>query len=98
MSRGRGKVQQAILDVLAKHDWLDITKLVVYVYHPERFDEVGDCDDQSYTHGEFSATHRAVRALELRGLVETEVETSKQSRKATRDGIQRIKRIRLARR
>ena len=79
MSRGLGWVQRAILGVLGQKEWyrdgyLPITELTVQTYHPERFDEVGDCYDWSYTRSEFVSIHRAVQSLEERGLIETKAE------------------------
>jgi len=104
MSRGLGKIQRAILAVLGTRDgykWLDggtpVTELTVRVYHPERFDH-GECDSWDYTRSEYVATHRAVDALERRGLVTTwEYDRDMRLHRRTRGGRTRMRAVRLKR-
>lgn len=75
MSKGLGKIQRQLLVLIAKKKgkdgWASVQDLVVKVYHPERFDEVGDCWDWTYSRAEYVTIHRAIDSLERRGLVET---------------------------
>ena len=80
MSRGLGRTQRAILEVLEdRGGWESLQALAAKVYHPERWEWKGKiyfAEDPSgggyqTTRSEYTATHRAVKALEKRGLVET---------------------------
>lgn len=84
MSRGLGKTQRAILDILEYYrerwdGWAGVETLAAQVYHPERweYEEMVDWSIDpaepyySVTRAEYVATHRAVQSLERRGLVET---------------------------
>jgi len=80
MSRGLGRVQRLILDRLREcNRWVGIPRLANMVYHPERFEYQGvfywndGPDSWDMSHSERVSIHRAVRSLERRGLVVTEV-------------------------
>jgi len=69
---GLGETQRKILDILEQKEkptMLGIAVLATRVYHPERYSK----DHYHYTKNEYSSTHRAVRSLERRGLVKTEI-------------------------
>jgi len=69
---GLGETQRKILDILEQKEkptMLGIAVLATRVYHPERYSK----DHYHYTKNEYNSTHRAVRSLERRGLVKTEI-------------------------
>jgi len=69
---GLGETQRKILDILEQKEkptMLGIAVLATRVYHPERYSK----DHYHYTKNEYNSTHRAVRSLERRGLVRTEL-------------------------
>ncbi len=74
MSRGLGKIQKAILDVLQQDKEPELTTLTILVFHPEMVNEHGEIDfdwtkKPWVTHAEYVTIDRAVRTLERRGMV-----------------------------
>ena len=69
---GVGETQRKILNILEQKEeptMLGIAVLATRVYHPERYSK----NHYHYTKSEYSSMHRAVRSLERRGLVKTEI-------------------------
>lgn len=103
MSRGLGKVQQAILARLADCDgWESINSIANMVYHPERYHyqgvyyfSDGDADSYDCTKSETSSIHRSIQKLERSGLVETETQTGDFRAGFERGGVTKYKRVRL---
>ncbi len=87
MSKGPGKVQQAILAALAaKGDSEAVSGLTIRVFHPELVNAEGEIllpalpvgrGRYGFSRAEYSTVDRAVRALERRGLVRTIIKTPK---------------------
>lgn len=73
MSRGLGKVQQALIAHLDTDHWEEIDTLVAHAFYPERADENGEIWDTTHTQGEHASVYRALRTLEKRGLVELDI-------------------------
>lgn len=91
MSRGLGKTQRAVLDMLRQHTHgCEMTELARRVFHPDTYpaDELFDADMgehqrqywkvcQLTTRAQYVSVFRAVQTLERAGLVETEIKIPK---------------------
>jgi len=79
--RPLGKTQKRILEILhrlkneERSEWVSTHILIIMTYNPHQLDSKNPnykgYKDYSYNQNEFIATHRAISALERRGLVQT---------------------------
>ena len=73
MSKGYGKIERAILQCLNRKQRAQTTSfIVICVFYPERFDEVGDIMHTSPTPTQYKSILRALASLESKGLIKSE--------------------------
>lgn len=84
MSRGVSFLQVCILDVLAhQRGWVSVLRLALFACHRDHYYYAAEGDyyfepwgqEPKLTRSEYVAVHRAVKSMERRGLVKTQVNT-----------------------
>lgn len=95
MSRGIGKIQRKVLQVLETIDpkwysiysvkdrdehWVQLNRVIILLYHPEQMDRSLGYYDWSYSKNEHRRIWESVTALKRRGYLETRIRMKHEGR------------------